>query len=316
MKCSKRCRRSSRYLWQYDREYRKRERERQKAAYAKKFFGYDAAFTKKIQAAETASDSALSDASKSPVNQQSESADTMAQTGESVNRKFSLNTERCDYFRYFDQQIDDYVAGKFPRTDTFVLGKTPDIFQKVGLSALPLTMDQVHVDYALNGTKNADHLMGADLLKKLPSLLEKPVAIIESATHPNNSVMAIVKGEVNGKQVTAAVRVGGMGILNKETIDSNHVVSVQGRQNAVSKLLVQAMEKENAGKTGVYYINKTEAQDLCARAGLQLPGSAAQDGLIHSVFDAGSPVNRKKVLPRAVQTHAEKRRLASLEHLL
>ena len=293
MKCSKRCRRSSRYLWQYDREYRKRERERQKAAYAKKFFGYDAAFTKKIQAAETASDSALSDASKSPVNQQSESADTMAQTGESVNRKFSLNTERCDYFRYFDQQIDDYVAGKFPRTDTFVLGKTPDIFQKVGLSALPLTMDQVHVDYALNGTKNADHLMGADLLKKLPSLLEKPVAIIESATHPNNSVMAIVKGEVNGKQVTAAVRVGGMGILNKETIDSNHVVSVQGRQNAVSKLLVQAMEKENAGKTGVYYINKTEAQDLCARAGLQLPGSAAQDGLIHSIFDAGSPVNRK-----------------------
>ena len=225
----------------------------------------------------------------------------MPQTGESVNRKFSLNTERCDYFRYFRyfaQQIDDYAAGKFPRTDTFVLGKTPDIFQKVGLSAPPLTMDQVHVDYALNGTKNADHLMGADLLKKLPSLLEKPVAIIESAIHPDTSVVAIVKGEVNEKQVTAAVRVGGTGVLHKETIDSNHVVSVQGRQNAVSKLLVQAMEKENAGETGVYYINKTEAQDLCARAGLQLPGSAAQDGLIHSIFDAGSPVNRKKVLPR------------------
>ncbi len=207
--------------------------------------------------------------------------------------RYALDTDYYDYSRSFAQQIDDYVAGKFPRNDTFVLGKTPDIFQKVGLSALPMTMDQVHVDYALNGTKDADHLMGADLLKNLPSLLEKPVAIIESATHPNNSVMAIVKGEVNGKQVTAAVRVGGTGVLHKETIDSNHVVSVQGRQNAVSKLLVQAMEKENAGETGVYYINKTEAQDLCARAGLQLPGSAAQDGLIHSIFDAGSPVNRK-----------------------
>ncbi len=207
----------------------------------------------------------------------------------------------CDYFRcfrYFVQQIDDYAAGKFPRNGTFVLGKTPDIFQKVGLSALPMTMDQIHVDYALNGTKDADHLMGADLLKKLPSLLEKPVAIIESATHPNNSVMAIVKGEVNGKQVTAAVRVGGTGRQNGVIIDSNHLVSVQGRQNAVSKLLVQAMEKENAGETGVYYINKTEAQDLCARAGLQLPGVHISDGLIHSIFDAGSPVNRKKVLPR------------------
>ena len=222
----------------------------------------------------------------------------MPQTGESVNRKFSLNTERCDYFRYFDQQIDDYAAGKFPRTDTFVLGKTPDIFQKVGLSALPLTMDQVHVDYALKGTKDADHLMGADLLKKLPSLLEKPVAIIESAIHPDNSVVAIVKGEVNEKQVTAAVRVGGRGRQNGVDIDSNHIVSVQGRNNAITKLLADAVRKELNGETGIYYWNKNEALPLTVGSGLQLPGGHISDGLIHSIFDAGSPVNRKKVLPR------------------
>lgn len=207
--------------------------------------------------------------------------------------RYALDTDYYDYSRSFAQQIDDYVAGKFPKNDTFVLGKTPDIFQKVGLSALPMTMDQVHVDYALNGTKDADHLMGADLLKNLPSLLEKPVAIIESATHPDNSVMAIVKGEVNGKQVTAAVRVGGTGRQNGAIIDSNHVASSHGKGNAITKLLLDALKKENAGETGVYYINKTEAQDLCARAGVQFPGSAAQDGLIHSIFDAGSPVNRK-----------------------
>ena len=158
--------------------------------------------------------------------------------------------------------------------------------------------------------------MGADLLKKLPSLLEKPVAIIESATHSDNSVVAIVEGKVNGNQLMAAVRVGGGGIQNGATIDSNHVASSHGKGNAITKLLLDALKKENAGKTGVYYINKTEAQDLCARSGVQFPGSTAQDGLIHSIFDAGSPVNRKKVLPGAVQTHAEKRRLASSEHLL
>lgn len=125
-----------------------------------------------------------------------------------------------------------------------MLGKTPDIFQKVGLSALPLTMDQVHVDYALNGTKDADHQLGAALLKQLPTLMKDPVAIIESSTHPDNSVMAIVKGEVNGKQVTAAVRVGGTGVLHKETIDSNHVVSVQGRQNAVASCLYRLWKKK------------------------------------------------------------------------
>lgn len=220
---------------------------------------------------------------------------SMQQSDKSVKGKFSLDTDHYDYSRSFAQQIDDYVAGKFPERDTFVLGKTPDIFQKVGLSALPLTMDQVHVDYALNGTKDADHLMGADLLKELPSLLEKPVAIIESATHPGNSVVAIVKGEVNGNQLMAAVRVGGRGIQNGATIDSNHVVSPHGKGNAITKLLLDALKKENAGETGVYYINKTEAQDLCARAGVQFPGTAAQDGLIHSIFDAGSPVNRKYV---------------------
>lgn len=209
--------------------------------------------------------------------------------------RYALDTDHYDYSRSFAQQIDDYVAGKFPRNDTFVLGKTPDIFQKVGLSALPLTMDQVHVDYALNGTKDADHLMGADLLKELPSLLEKPVAIIESATHPDSSVVAIVEGEVNGKQLMAAVRVGGRGKQNGATIDSNHVASSHGKGNAITKLLLDALKKENAGETGVYYINKTEAQDLCARTGVQFPGTAAQDGLIHSIFDAGSPVNRKYV---------------------
>ena len=72
--------------------------------------------------------------------------------------------------------------------------------------------------------------------------------------------------------------------------DSAHVLSII--EDAMDQL--DALKKENAGKTGVCCI-KTEAQDLCARAGVQFPGSAAQDGLIHSIFDAGSPVNRKYV---------------------
>ena len=128
--------------------------------------------------------------------------------------------------------------------------------------------------------------------------MEKPVAIIESATHPNNSVMAIVKGEVNGKQVTAAVRVGGKGKQNGLDIDSNHVASVQGRNNAITKLLADAVRKELNGETGIYYWNKNEALPLTVGSGLQLPGVHISDGLIHSIFDAGSPVNRKKVLSR------------------
>ena len=59
--------------------------------------------------------------------------------------------------------------------------------------------------------------------------------------------------------------------------------------------MTDAIQKENAGKTGVYYWKKTEARDLFESAGVQFPGVDIQDGLIHSIFDAGSPVNRKFV---------------------
>ena len=91
--------------------------------------------------------------------------------------------------------------------------------------------------------------------------------------------------------------VSGTGKQNKIEIASNRVTSVQGRKNAVTKLLAEAIQKENAGQPSVYYIHKTEARSLYDRAGVQFPGALLQDGLIHSIFDAGSPVNRTFMEP-------------------
>ena len=55
----------------------------------------------------------------------------------------------------------------------------------------------------------------------------------------------------------------------------------------------QALQKENAGETGVYYWKKKEARNLFAESGVQFPGGAMQDGLIHSILKNDSPVNRK-----------------------
>lgn len=91
----------------------------------------------------------------------------------------------------------------------------------------------------------------------------------------------------------AAVHIGDVGKQNKIDIDSNHVASTQGRKNTVTKLLKEAVEKEANGETAVYYWNKTEALSLAVESGLQLPGAHISDGLLRSIFDAGSPVNRK-----------------------
>ena len=197
-----------------------------------------------------------------------------------------------DYSKPFAEQVDDWMAGRIPQYDTLLIGRTPLLYRQIGLSDVPMTIDQTHLDYMVNGTKNEDHHLGVALVKQLPELLEHPVAVIESATRPGDSVMAIVKGKVNGKQLVAAVRIGGNGVQNGAQIDSNHIVSAQGRGNAVTKLLNDALQKELRGEVGVYYWNKNEALPLTVRAGVQFPGGRINDGLIHSIFDAASPVNR------------------------
>ena len=197
-----------------------------------------------------------------------------------------------DYSKPFAEQVDDWMAGRIPQYDTLLIGRTPLLYRQIGLSDVPMTIDQKHLDYMVNGTKNEDHHLGVALVKQLPELLEHPVAVIESATRPGDSVMAIVRGKVNGKQLMAAVRIGGNGRINYEIIDSNHIVSAQGRGNAITKLLNDALQKELRGEVGVYYWNKEEALPLTVQSGVQFPGGRINDGLIHSIFDAASPVNR------------------------
>lgn len=83
------------------------------------------------------------------------------------------NKGHYDYSKSFAEQIDDLKAGKFAKGQAFILGSTPNIYKKIGLSALPMTMEQTPVDYALNGTKNADHQLGEELLRQLPDLIKK-----------------------------------------------------------------------------------------------------------------------------------------------
>lgn len=185
------------------------------------------------------------------------------------------------------------MAGQLKEDNSLVIGPTPEVYQQIGLSALPIVINQTHVDYAINGSKDANHSMGVEMLKKLPKLLRNPVAVIESATCSRDSVVAIVSAKVNGKQMIAAIEVGGISKMDGERYDANVISSVYGKKNAITKLLTEAIQKENAGNPSVYFLKKSEARSLYARSGVQFPGTAVQDGLIHSIFDAGAEVNRE-----------------------
>lgn len=151
-------------------------------------------------------------------------------------KKHSSEPLKYDYSKPFAEQVDDWIAGKIPKYDTLVIGATPTAFRKVGFNSLPMTINQSHVDYAINGTKNSEHHIGEALLKQLPSALEQPVAIIASETQKGTSVIALLPFTKDGKTVVAPVYIDGFGIQNTVKIDSNAVTSIYGRKNAVSNL--------------------------------------------------------------------------------
>ena len=90
----------------------------------------------------------------------------------------------------------------------------------------------------------------------------------------------------------------------QKKIDSNNIATVFRKGNAITKLLTEAIQKENAGKTGVYYWKKKEARDLFESAGVQFPGGSMQDGLIYSILNNDSHVNINFMLPVAFFSQA------------
>ena len=58
----------------------------------------------------------------------------------------------------------------------------------------------------------------------------------------------------------------------QKKIDSNNIATVFRKGNAITKLLTDALEKENAGETGVYYWKKQRLVTCSRSPGSNSPG--------------------------------------------
>lgn len=202
--------------------------------------------------------------------------------------------EKYDFTKPFAEQVDDWKAGKIGKNDTLVVGPTPEVFQKVGFNALPVTINQTHVDYALNGTKDEEHHIGEPMLKQLPRAMKSPVAIIASESQRGTSVVALLPFIKDAKSVIIPVYIDGFGRQNSIVIDSNAVTSIYEKKNAVTGLLTNAIKKSNNGETTLFYVDKVKAAALYQVARVPMPKMPDTDnGFVASIRDEGSTVKPK-----------------------
>lgn len=223
-----------------------------------------------------------------------ENLDVLEKQAEKEGVQLSEETDdKYDFTKSFAEQVEDFKNGKFPQYDTLLVGGTPQKWQSVGFNALPVTLNQTHVDYALNGTKNFNHTIGKALLKNLPEAIKDPIAIIQSQSKGHSDrAMVIFDFKHNGSQVISAIEIDGTGRTNNIVIDSNAMTTIFAKKNSLSQLK-SAIEHTNKGAVELFYWDKNRAVTLLQRAGLQLPSALPHDGSVNSIRDSKSNVKTK-----------------------
>ena len=171
-----------------------------------------------------------------------------------------------------------------------------------------MTINQKHIDYVLNGTKDAGHAFGADVLKQIPAAFQNPITVITSETQADTSIVMLLPLTFKRKQIIAPVFINGKSRQNGIVINVNTVKSVFAKDNAISKLLSNAIINETNGDASIFYWNKEkatallqQARNLMSKSTALMPqvrtASAAaaniSDGYVHNIYDEGSPVKAR-----------------------
>ncbi len=151
----------------------------------------------------------------------------MAQNGLSEQIKADSNN--------FSKQVDEVINGTFPKNDMLVLGKTPQALKDIGLSDLPITMTQKHLETIMNESgkyKNANyHNLGIDIVKQLPEAINNPLDIVKSNTDSNSIVLTTYLSDKQDRTIIASIKIDGRGTVNDIRIDTNVMTSAYGRNN-------------------------------------------------------------------------------------
>ena len=136
----------------------------------------------------------------------------------------------------FSNQVDSVLDGTFPKNSMLTLLKeTPQPLQDIGLTNLPITMTQKHLDTIMNKTgkyKGANyHNLGIDTIKQLPEAINNPLDIVISNTNNNSIVLTTYLADEQDRTIIASIRINGIGRVNDIMIDTNVMTSAYGRNN-------------------------------------------------------------------------------------
>lgn len=125
------------------------------------------------------------------------------------------------------RQVDAFQPENRPRgrqPKLMTVCSTPDVLQKLGAPALPMTMSADNLAKVLSDKQ--DHQLPKELVKQLPAALAAPVMVFESATTADSFVV-LTELKHEGRSVMAAVHLN----TERQRIRVNDIASAYRRGN-------------------------------------------------------------------------------------
>ncbi len=188
----------------------------------------------------------------------------------------------------FENNVDAIEKNTYNSKNAVIMGVTPDILQKIGLTPLPLAMTKNHIySIAVSETrakkegryrKNTNyHNLGFNTVKDIYNKISNPLMVIAHPDFTNkenrdstHKIIVFVDLSINNNQVIAPISIDCEGMYNNTHIDVNLVATYFDKNN-INDLIKEAVALENNNQTGFFYIDKKRTQNIFKRAGYQLP---------------------------------------------
>lgn len=123
------------------------------------------------------------------------------------------------------QQLDDF-SSRTDKRDLLTVCRTPDVLQKLGAPALPMTITGENLGKAMS--EKEDHSLPAALLRQLPTALAEPVMIFESASK-SDAFVVLTELKHEERSVMVAVQLD----RERQRIKVNDIASAYKRKSEV-----------------------------------------------------------------------------------
>lgn len=169
-----------------------------------------------------------------------------------------------------NKSIEDTINKNTNRYDSILISSsTLDILKKVGLEDLPIFISQKHILSTIHekGKNPHWHEIKKDFLVNINNFLNDPSIIMDSLSKDDSVVLVTTQLDNDNLPIMITIKPNGKGIYEAETLESNYITSIYGKDNF--EKFIDRNIKENK----ILYFDKEKIQSLERFARLQLSGN-------------------------------------------